>query len=180
MRTSESYSRRLLEGRVSVIQGLLHPDEAPFQAAGTSTVALCRMMPVEARPAATNPMGDRASGPQNAFLFYSPVASPNAIRISASVILSWDACRDSVAADGSCAPAPQVKMTRFADYQKEATDEMLMVRYQRGHRDAFAALVTRHATTVFSVGYYLLGNEAQADETCTGNISSGSAQSCHL
>jgi RNA polymerase sigma-70 factor (ECF subfamily) len=55
-------------------------------------------------------------------------------------------------------------MTRFAEDQKEATDEMLMVRYQRGYRDAFAALVTRHAPTVFSVGYYLLNSEAQADK----------------
>lgn len=55
-------------------------------------------------------------------------------------------------------------MTRFAEYQKQATDEMLMVRYQRGHRDAFVALVSRHATTIFSVGYYLLGSEAHADK----------------
>jgi RNA polymerase sigma factor (sigma-70 family) len=55
-------------------------------------------------------------------------------------------------------------MTRLSEDQKEATDEMLMVRYQRGHRDAFASLVTRHATTIFSVSYYLLGNEAQADK----------------
>ena len=55
-------------------------------------------------------------------------------------------------------------MTRFAEYQKQATDEMLMVRYQRGHRDAFAALVARHATTIFSVGYYLLGSESHADK----------------
>lgn len=54
-------------------------------------------------------------------------------------------------------------MTRFAEDQKEATDEMLMVRYQRGHRDAFTALVTRHATTVYSVSYYMLGNETQAE-----------------
>lgn len=55
-------------------------------------------------------------------------------------------------------------MTRLSEDQKEATDEMLMVRYQRGHRDAFASLVTRHAMTIFSVSYYLLGNEAQADK----------------
>jgi len=55
-------------------------------------------------------------------------------------------------------------MTRFSEDQKEATDEMLMVRYQRGRRDAFASLVTRHATTIFSVSFYLLGNEAQADK----------------
>ena len=55
-------------------------------------------------------------------------------------------------------------MTRFAEYQKQATDEMLMVRYQRGHRDAFAALVSRHATTIYSVGYYLLGSETHADK----------------
>jgi RNA polymerase sigma factor (sigma-70 family) len=55
-------------------------------------------------------------------------------------------------------------MTRFAEYQKQATDEMLMVRYQRGHRDAFGALVSRYASTVFSVGYYLLGSESHADK----------------
>jgi RNA polymerase sigma-70 factor (ECF subfamily) len=55
-------------------------------------------------------------------------------------------------------------MTRLSEDQKEATDEMLMVRYQRGQRDAFASLVARHATTIFSVSYYLLGNETQADK----------------
>ncbi len=55
-------------------------------------------------------------------------------------------------------------MTRLSEDQKEATDEMLMVRYQRGHRDAFTSLVTRHASTIFSVSYYLLGNETQADK----------------
>jgi RNA polymerase sigma factor (sigma-70 family) len=55
-------------------------------------------------------------------------------------------------------------MNRFAEYQKQATDEMLMVRYQRGHRDAFGALVSRYSSTVFSVGYYLLGSESRADK----------------
>ena len=55
-------------------------------------------------------------------------------------------------------------MTRHSEDQKEATDELLMVRYQRGRRDAFASLVTRHATTIFSVSFYLLGNEVQADK----------------
>jgi len=55
-------------------------------------------------------------------------------------------------------------MTRFAEDQKQVTDEVLMVRYQRGRRDAFATLVSRYASTLFSVGYYLLGSEARADK----------------
>jgi RNA polymerase sigma-70 factor (ECF subfamily) len=55
-------------------------------------------------------------------------------------------------------------MNRFAENQKEATDEMLMVRYQRGHREAFATLVNRYAVPVYSVGYYLLRSAAPADQ----------------
>jgi RNA polymerase sigma-70 factor, ECF subfamily len=55
-------------------------------------------------------------------------------------------------------------MMRITEDQKQVTDEMLMVRYQRGSRDAFAALVSRYSSTIFSVGYYLLGSETQADK----------------
>lgn len=55
-------------------------------------------------------------------------------------------------------------MTRLAENQKEATDEMLMVRYQRGHRETFVALVNRYAVPVYSVGYYLIGSEATAHQ----------------
>jgi len=55
-------------------------------------------------------------------------------------------------------------MNRFAENQKEATDEMLMVRYQRGHREAFATLVNRYSVPVYSVGYYLLRSGATADQ----------------
>ena len=55
-------------------------------------------------------------------------------------------------------------MTKLTEYQKQVTDEMLMVRYQRGQRVAFETLVARYASSVFSVGYYLLGSEAQADK----------------
>ena len=54
-------------------------------------------------------------------------------------------------------------MTKLTEDQKQVTDEMLMVRYQRGQRDAFATLVARYAPILFSVGYYLLSSEAQAD-----------------
>jgi RNA polymerase sigma factor (sigma-70 family) len=54
-------------------------------------------------------------------------------------------------------------MTRQAEEHKEAADEMLMVRYQRGSRDAFGTLVRRYAATVYSVGYYLLGSESAAE-----------------
>lgn len=55
-------------------------------------------------------------------------------------------------------------MTKLTEDQKQVTDEMLMVRYQRGQRDAYAMLVTRYAPVLYSVAYYLLGSEAQADK----------------
>jgi RNA polymerase sigma-70 factor, ECF subfamily len=54
-------------------------------------------------------------------------------------------------------------MTRSAEDQTEASDEMLMVRYQRGNREAFATLVGRHSADVFSLSYYLLGDENAAE-----------------
>jgi RNA polymerase sigma-70 factor (ECF subfamily) len=44
----------------------------------------------------------------------------------------------------------------------EATDEMLMVRYQRGDREAFAHLVRRHASGVYSYAYRALGDPTDA------------------
>ncbi len=42
-----------------------------------------------------------------------------------------------------------------------------MVRYQRGDREAFAALVNRHAATVFSIAFYLLGEAATAEQVAS-------------
>ncbi|MBN1606089.1 MAG: sigma-70 family RNA polymerase sigma factor [Polyangiaceae bacterium] len=44
----------------------------------------------------------------------------------------------------------------------EATDEMLMVRYQRGDREALAHLVRRHAPSVYSYANWVLGNASDA------------------
>jgi RNA polymerase sigma-70 factor (ECF subfamily) len=44
----------------------------------------------------------------------------------------------------------------------EATDEMLMVRYQRGDREAFAHLVRRHASPVYSYATRALGDAVDA------------------
>jgi RNA polymerase sigma-70 factor (ECF subfamily) len=54
-------------------------------------------------------------------------------------------------------------MRRLSENPTEASDEMLMVRYQRGDRDAFAALVNRHAAAVFSIAFYLLGDTVAAE-----------------
>ena len=54
-------------------------------------------------------------------------------------------------------------MIRQLEDQPEASDEMLMVRYQRGDHDAFAALVTRHAADVFTTIYYIFGNKSTAE-----------------
>jgi RNA polymerase sigma-70 factor (ECF subfamily) len=55
-------------------------------------------------------------------------------------------------------------MSRITDDRNEASDEMLMVRYQRGDRNAFAALVGRHSACVFSLAFYLSGEEVTAQE----------------
>jgi RNA polymerase sigma-70 factor (ECF subfamily) len=44
----------------------------------------------------------------------------------------------------------------------EATDEMLMVRYQRGDREALAHLVRRHAPAVYSYASWVLGDASDA------------------
>ena len=44
----------------------------------------------------------------------------------------------------------------------EATDEMLMVRYQRGDREALAHLVRRHAPAVYSYASWVLGDASEA------------------
>jgi len=54
-------------------------------------------------------------------------------------------------------------MNRLAENPTEASDEMLMVRYQRGNRDAFATLVSRHSACVFSVAFYLRADEHAAE-----------------
>lgn len=54
-------------------------------------------------------------------------------------------------------------MSRLAENPTEASDEMLMVRYQRGNREAFATLVSRHSACVFSVAFYLRGDENAAE-----------------
>jgi RNA polymerase sigma-70 factor (ECF subfamily) len=55
-------------------------------------------------------------------------------------------------------------MSRITEDRTEASDEMLMVRYQRGDREAFAALVSRHSACVFSLAFYLFGNEVAAEQ----------------
>jgi RNA polymerase sigma-70 factor (ECF subfamily) len=50
-------------------------------------------------------------------------------------------------------------MSRLAT---EATDEMLMVRYQRGDREALAHLVRRHAPAVYSYASWVLGDASDA------------------
>jgi len=73
-------------------------------------------------------------------------------------------CRLDYSAVTLASAAPG-KMTRpIIEDHKQVTDEMLMVRYQRGQRDAYPTLASRYASTLFSVGYYLLGSEAQADK----------------
>ena len=54
----------------------------------------------------------------------------------------------------------------------EATDEMLMVRYQRGDREAFAHLVSRHVDSVFSYAFQLLGSEKSATMVTEGAFAS--------
>jgi len=44
----------------------------------------------------------------------------------------------------------------------EATDEMLMVRYQRGDREALAHLVRRHAPAVYSYASWVLDDASDA------------------
>src|SRR5512146_3089289 len=51
----------------------------------------------------------------------------------------------------------------MAAVRGDATDEMLMVRYQRGAREAFADLVRRHKTPVYNfvLRYVRSGNTAE-------------------
>jgi RNA polymerase sigma-70 factor (ECF subfamily) len=46
----------------------------------------------------------------------------------------------------------------------DATDEVLMVRFQRGERAAFAALVRRHQTALFNFALRHVGAQAVAEE----------------
>ncbi len=55
-------------------------------------------------------------------------------------------------------------MRNPVDDPREATDETLMVRYQRGDRNALALLVRRHDNVLYSTSLYLLGSEARAAE----------------
>lgn len=48
--------------------------------------------------------------------------------------------------------------------QGEASDEMLMVRYQRGDRDAFAELVRRHEATIYNYAYRQLRELSLAED----------------
>ncbi len=48
--------------------------------------------------------------------------------------------------------------------QGEATDEMLMVRYQRGDRGAFAELVRRYQGPVYNFAYRLLHQRSMAED----------------
>jgi RNA polymerase sigma-70 factor (ECF subfamily) len=48
--------------------------------------------------------------------------------------------------------------------QSDATDEMLMIRYQRGDRQAFAELVSRHARRVYNFVLRQLRDEGLAED----------------
>lgn len=61
-------------------------------------------------------------------------------------------------------------MTLSSDDLREGTDETLMVRYQRGDREAFARLVHRHQQALFTVCRYLLGNDSLAMEVAEGTF----------
>lgn len=54
-------------------------------------------------------------------------------------------------------------MSEKADTHREGTDEALVVRYQRGDRAALSVLVRRHARPLYSVAYYICGNEDLAN-----------------
>lgn len=49
-------------------------------------------------------------------------------------------------------------MTDKPDYHREGTDEALMVRYQRGDRNAFAVIVRRYARVVYSTAHAVVGD----------------------
>ena len=54
----------------------------------------------------------------------------------------------------------------MAAVQGDATDEMLMVRYQRGERAAFAELLRRHNRPVYNFVRRLLGAPTVAVHNC--------------
>jgi RNA polymerase sigma-70 factor (ECF subfamily) len=60
-------------------------------------------------------------------------------------------------------------MTDKADNHREGTDEALVVRYQRGDRTALSILVRRHARSLYSAAYYVIGSEEVAT-TLTLNV----------
>jgi len=49
--------------------------------------------------------------------------------------------------------------------RSDATDEMLMVRYQRGDRDAFAELVRRYQTPIYNFVIRQVGQTSTAEDT---------------
>jgi RNA polymerase sigma-70 factor, ECF subfamily len=56
-------------------------------------------------------------------------------------------------------------MTALAAPRSDATDEMLMVRYQRGDRDAFAELVRRYQTPIYNFVIRQVGQKSIAEDT---------------
>jgi RNA polymerase sigma-70 factor, ECF subfamily len=55
-------------------------------------------------------------------------------------------------------------MTEKQDSNREGTDEALMVRYQRGDRNALAIIVKRYARPVYATAFWITGNVADASE----------------
>jgi RNA polymerase sigma-70 factor, ECF subfamily len=55
-------------------------------------------------------------------------------------------------------------MTDKPDSHREGTDEALMVRYQRGDRNALALIVRRYARVVYATAYCITGTAHQAGD----------------
>lgn len=55
-------------------------------------------------------------------------------------------------------------MSEVADVRSEASDEMLMVRYQRGEREAFAELVRRYHGPIFNFSFRQLRHASLAED----------------
>jgi RNA polymerase sigma-70 factor (ECF subfamily) len=55
-------------------------------------------------------------------------------------------------------------MTDKADTHREGTDEALVVKYQRGDRNALSVLVRRHARALYTTAYYVCNSEDIASE----------------
>ncbi|HMA95852.1 MAG TPA: sigma-70 family RNA polymerase sigma factor [Polyangiaceae bacterium] len=73
-------------------------------------------------------------------------------------------------------------MTEKQDSNREGTDEALMVRYQRGDRNALAIIVKRYARPVYATAYWITGNVTAAAEAAQNAFLAlvGQAGSFHI